>query len=141
MGWAIFRGLCNFEGSLTYPERKNVPNEWENVDSPVLAEVLPGKQVAVNFHQLYSQHQPQLPKKWYFPMFSRYRVVSLFAGDGTPKVGGINQLHLEFVEIPKKQRFTHLKFDIAPGKIHHPQKGKYMDRLPTIEAMLNFGGV
>jgi len=32
--------------------------------------LLPGKQVAVNFHQLYSQNQPQLPKKWY-TMFSR----------------------------------------------------------------------
>ena len=25
----------------------------------------PGKQVAVNSHQLYPQNQPQLPKKWY----------------------------------------------------------------------------
>ena len=38
---------------------------------------IPGKQVAVNFHQRYPKNKPQLPKKRY-TMFSRYVYIHMW---------------------------------------------------------------
>ena len=45
--------------------------------TPSNEQSLPGKQVAVKFHNLYPWNQPaRCLKLWYFPMFSRYCVIS-----------------------------------------------------------------
>ena len=41
---------------------------------------MPGKQVAVTFHQLYPKNQPQLPKVRWYTRFSRWLNLNLTKG-------------------------------------------------------------